>query len=690
MSTELRRTIATVSSTRVVFFDSAEYGAKLGLSQDPSLSGIRSCGATWYGYVIGDQTEAEKLVGQARKNKVQAQHYGIPSVPGLAEKIYCGEPTDLDAFEKRILGKVVASFIDVATTGMGRATHYNSKEDQQRAEQLAHATMFLVDRKTYALLSALTGLTDNSKKLSTWSLLEWPGMSGPSELDLQQEFRVLHVLAKTLSAPRLFQLFTALEKSKCNNARTRKLILSSLFNESNLQWWAVKYRRKMQKALTHAWGIKRTGIIKNICTRAVWNTKEQGILADNVWRYARNSHQQKIAETIAFVFGLKRTSGWSEPLFRAYYDARVDLKDGKNLPPEVLEGIRSTYHPEVPKEKALRLTASSGSHTNKQAMQKQRAAKAAGADLKFDPNRHDAISLYVYAYEMGMTDDVKSALNKKAKATAATLPMSLDGAVVIADCSKSMEGSGDQKMRPIATAWALSDVLRSAGATGVRVSGHRSGGLWRPSGDTSLVASLVDALKMSPSAVYVISDGYENAPAGRFQEVVEAARGLGVTTPIYHINPVAAAEVGAVRELAPRLVPTLPITNPRAFAPGLLRQSLETDPIAGIKTLLDMAARDLAAQSEKLALGSAKKENNKYSTKKPLKLDLSPTMTSALARIYASLDREFAVEFRSTESIRAPTLRALERRGLLVCGGDGMIKPTKLGKAAFARVQKEQ
>jgi hypothetical protein len=657
----------------------------LGLSQEASLSGFQSIGCTWYGFVVGDQAEAEKLVGQARKRKVKAQHYGIPSVPNLANKIVLGEDVDLDIFERRILGKVVSSFIDIATTGMGRATHYNTREEQQQAEQLAHATMFLVDRHTYALLSALTGLTDNSKKLAAWSLLEWPHMSAPTEFELRNEFKILEVLAGTLPAPRLFQLFSALEKSKCNNARTRKLILSTLFNEHNLQWWAVKYRRKMRQALVHAWGIKRAGIIKNICTRAVWNVKEQGILADNVWRYARDPHRQKIAETITFVFGLKRTSGWSEPLFQAYYDARVDLQDGKNLPPEVLEGIRSTYHPELSKDKVLRLTAASGSHTNKQAMQKQRVAKEAGADLKFDPNRHDAVSLYVYAYEMGMTDEIRTALNKKAKATAATLPMSLTGAVVITDCSKSMEGSGDQKMRPIATAWALSDALRSAGATGIRVGGHRSGGLWRPSGDTSLVTSLVDALKMDPSAVYVISDGYENAPAGRFREVVQAVRKIGVTTPIYHINPVAAAEVGAVRELAPGLATTLPVTNPKAFATGLLREVIEADPIAGLKALFDMAHKSLEAQREKKSL-PRKREDQK---EEKIKVDLSPTMTEALNRIYSDLGKNNAVSFKAARGLRAPTLQALERRGLLLCSDDGMVKPTRLGKKAFEQIQKE-
>ncbi len=56
-------------------------------------------------------------------------------------------------------GKIVVSFLDAATTSLGRATHYNSREEQQRAELLAHDALLWLDRDLYAVLLALPGVT---------------------------------------------------------------------------------------------------------------------------------------------------------------------------------------------------------------------------------------------------------------------------------------------------------------------------------------------------------------------------------------------------------------------------------------------------------------------------------------------------------------------------------------------------
>ena len=49
--------------------------------------------------------------------------------------------------------------------------------------------------------------------------------------------------------------------------------------------------------------------------------------------------------------------------------------------------------------------------------------------------------------------------------------------------------------------------------------------------------------------VFVLTDGYENAPAGRFAEVVRAVRQMGVETPIHQFSPVFAAEARGIRSL---------------------------------------------------------------------------------------------------------------------------------------------
>jgi hypothetical protein len=64
---------------------------------------------------------------------------------------------------------------------------------------------------------------------------------------------------------------------------------------------------------------------------------------------------------------------------------------------------------------------------------------------------------------------------------------------------------------------------------------------------------------------------------------------MGNTTPIFHLNPVFAAESVGVRELCPGLVPTLPAARPEALGISMLRGLLEADPARGIAALVRLA-----------------------------------------------------------------------------------------------------
>jgi hypothetical protein len=290
--------------------------------------------------------------------------------------------------------------------------------------------------------------------------------------------------------------------------------------------------------------------------------------------------------SVAFVLG---HPGKELPLLAAYELAKADLAAGEKLPPEVLEGIRSVFHKGVPKEEVTRLTA--GSLTRAQRITVQKRAEAAGADVRMDPADYDAVRLYTYAFEMGMTAEIERALRDKAIEAAARFLVPYGRVGILLDASASMMGSGEQKLRPMATALTLRDMLaRTAEARVVTVGGALSGSLLvRPSGDTGLAYGLLELLEGRPEAVFVISDGYENRPAGRFAEVVAALRAQGDATPIFHLNPVFAAGAVGVRELARGLVPTLPAGRPEALSVLMLRGLLAADPARGIAALVRMA-----------------------------------------------------------------------------------------------------
>ncbi|MFT3767377.1 MAG: hypothetical protein QM820_17980 [Minicystis sp.] len=494
-------------------------------------------------------------------------------------------------------GKIVLSFLDAAATSLGRATHYNNREEQQKAELLAHDALLWLDRDLYAVLLALQGVTDRARQVGIKNLLATPRDDKGALLDDAAERRLIARLADSLPPQRVLKLFDGLRVGspedgirKANNARTRKLILRTILGSNKLELWSVKYRSKLSRALTHAWGVRMTSIVRAILGKedAVRTAKERAILRKAIDRNA-SLNRDHVYACVAFVLGHRGSAG--VPLLAAYEAAKADIMAGAKLPPEVLEGIRSVFHKGTPKEKVLEITA--GSLTKTQRLEVQKRAAEARVDVKMDPADYDPIRLYVYAFEMGMTVEIARALLDKAQKAARAFPVHYGTIGILVDASASMMGAADQKLRPMATALALRDMLQHTAPARVVVSGGDAGQseamLVRPAGDTSLAEGLLDLLGEAVEAVFVISDGYENRPAGRFAEVVSALRAMGNTTPIFQLTPVFAAESAGVRELCPGLVPALPVSRPEALGISMLRGLLEADPARGIAALVRLA-----------------------------------------------------------------------------------------------------
>jgi hypothetical protein len=485
-----------------------------------------------------------------------------------------------------VAGKTVLSFLDTAATSLGRATAYADRATQQKAERVVHDDMLALDRGLYALFLMLPGVSDRARQLGV-QLLLGVRADGESFLTADVEQRVLRSLVDDLPATRVVKLFQGLTT---NNARTRKLVLRVLLGAPRIELWAVKYRRKMREALTHAWGRRTASILCAILSKghAARTPKERSILREQLDRFAPVASIDRVRECVAFVLGAE-IGAVTLPLLVARRAAQHDLTAGAKLPLEVLEGIRSVFHKEAKREDVLRLTAEGLTRT--QRMTVQRSARAASVDVAMDPKEYDAVRLYLYAFEMGMTEEIARALSEKARFVASRLAMTYGSIGILVDASGSMRGGDDQKLRPMATVLALRDVLSHvAPATVVTVGGLRGDdALVRPAGDTSLADGLLTLLDAAPDAIFVLSDGYENRAAGRFAEVVTALREAGIRTPIYHLNPVFAAESKGVRALCPDLVPTLPVQKPEALGLSFLRGMLAAEPMRGIHALVQAA-----------------------------------------------------------------------------------------------------
>jgi len=513
----------------------------------------------------------------------------------------------------------VCAFLDTATTSFGRATHYNTKQDQKAAELAVHGELFTMSRDVYQALLLLPGVADHARQIGIGSLLSNPR---PKDADFflnpGLERQVLQYLIEQLPAPRMFRLFDALRGrgdafgvTKANNARTRKLILGTILGAKRLDLWTVKYRSKMGRILAHAWGQRRASIIGSISQkdRRRWDAKERSIMKEHVFRFSGENQEKYVVECLAFLAG--KRDGLTIRLLKAFVDAKLDIKAGEKLPTEVLEGIRGMYHPGVQPEEILKVKAESGTMTTHEKRVVQKRAKIAGVEVEMDATKYGPVELYISAFENGVTEEILKALDQKAEQAARAMPVSYEKIAIIVDGSASMAGDRTQHLRPLATTLALRDMLQhTAEQNEVFYCGGTLGSdqrIVKPEGDTSLAEGLLAALGREPEAVYVLSDGYENAPAGRFQDVLVAARGIGIQTPVFHMNPVFAAEGGAVRQLCDEVegAATMPVQNPAALGTTMLRGLLETDPERGINLLVRNALNGSTIMGLKLIGGEA-------------------------------------------------------------------------------------
>jgi hypothetical protein len=496
----------------------------------------------------------------------------------------------IDAEARDEVRGAVLAFLDVAATATGQETYYNTQAEQRAATDTVQGAVFRVNRGLYAALLALPGVTDHNIQKGILRLLDNPAVAdGTSFLTPEQENRAIDCLARALPPQRLFKLFGLIRQARVNNRRTRRLILRSVLGSPKLPLWAVKYRLKLRSALRHALGGGLAGRLRNLTSRSDGPTPPELCAFDKY--LPADADRDQVYQCLCFILGGERD--YTLPLLAARRAARADLERGACLPVEVLEGIRGRFHKDVPPARVLELAKGAGTLTDGQKLARQRSAQRRDVELAFDPSKADLVRLYVYALECGMTAEVREALDAKARRVVGGFPPALryERVGVVVDTSESMAGTGQGKYRPLAVALALRDILaataRHQAVVRATAGVFDEGGLARPQGETSLAEALLDVIGQGPDALYLLTDGYENAPSGRVDEVIRALRGLGVATPVYQVTPVLAGETGGVRSLSGLLAP-IPVSRPEGLPLALVRAALTQDIEKGIQGLLEL------------------------------------------------------------------------------------------------------
>jgi hypothetical protein len=483
-----------------------------------------------------------------------------------------------------VSGKAFENFIDNLVTASSRATFYNTEKEQIETATQIHKELMSIDRGLYGICLLLPGIMDFSKQLGISALLKIP-TDGSGLLTAEEEKKLVNWLTTNLPPQRMLKMFAELKNGKVNNSRTRGVILSCILGSSKLEPWSVKYRTKIRITLKHAWGERLSSIIVSVLKKNSRTAKENRIISNNIDKYLDTKNNDNVYQCIRFIF--KDESNIDLKLLKAYVRAKEDFEKGCLLPYEVMEGIRSTFHTEKDKSDVLKLTRRNLTTNQRIAFQKK--AKADGVAIAFNPKKYDSVRLYLYAYEMGMTDDIKNALSDKAKESAFYYNLEDKKAGILVDCSQSMMGPDTQKLRPMATALAMRDALiKAAKSADVVYCGENEPDDYDmvvPAGGTSLEKGLVDLMLQQPDVIFILSDGYENSPSGRVDEVMRNAKSFGIDIPVMHFSPVMASEAKSIRKLSNEIT-SLPAGNTDSTAIGLLKGTFSNNPALGLRALL--------------------------------------------------------------------------------------------------------
>jgi len=508
--------------------------------------------------------------------------------------------------DKNLLYESFSNFIEIGSTATERGTFYDKKEDIIEAVKKSHQTLFEINRGIYAISLLMDGTTDFNKIIGITKLLHSDALKDNSIIDLAFETRIIQYLTTTLPIQRRLKLFKKIKELKINNSRTRNLILYTIFSEPNkLEWWSVKYRKKIYNALEHAWGKKLTSIIGKILydrtpPNFFLNEKEFKILKQNIEKYVRSdSHVKEILPIICFILNNKLNNNelsdfvlFKVPIIRSFIEAKTDIKRGTKLPREVLEGIRSTYHKDISSAEVLELTKGSLSETAK--LKVQKSAEKHGVSVSFNIEKQTPLNLYIHSYANGdMTSEIKEVLDKKAKEISKDIILDDREIGILLDASKSQYGSETQPFRPIALSQVFKDVLMSKAKCHLEITGGANGnGLLIPEGDTDLGTNLIKLIKKEPDSIFILTDGYENSSAGRVNEIIEATKKIGLDIKFFQITPTTASESSGIKKLSKNII-KVSSSDPKALNTSLVLAALKENPEDGLKKLLNITTKKL-------------------------------------------------------------------------------------------------
>ena len=421
----------------------------------------------------------------------------------------------------------IVMFINACLSCSGQREFYDDAYQQKVSIAFLHSYILGNYRLLYAQTLA-AGINHFNQGEIILNLLA-TGRQCPPEFRAQENALITAAL-RALPPQRAWGVLSELRRRRINNRRARAMLRGYIAGHGGrLAFQAVKYRRKLRVAVSHAH------------LALPW-------LA---------------GELKAFLYG-PWPKHFETELFEQFRAARYSAQAIAALPLSIAEGLAVRHR--IDRGRFLDMM-----QTTMTAQEKLRLADTARAVetvVAVDWSRVSLTRAVLYVLSktrLERKDEqaaLEGALDAATRATLERAPLRLGKVAAVLDCSFSSSGSGEKRRRPLALAVAVDRLL--AGAASHYEAFWTSGAVKDPlfvtaRGQTDLATPILGALASAAELVVIVSDGWDNSPPEGARHVLDLYRTRldpDHRRSIVHINPVFNAGDYILRRLSP-LVPTV-------------------------------------------------------------------------------------------------------------------------------------
>ncbi len=307
----------------------------------------------------------------------------------------------------------------------------------------------------------------------------------------EEEGSLVFAALCALPTQRAYRVLESLRDRKINNRRSRAIARRYLAGRGDLAFEALKYRNKLRAACTHA----------------------HLPLPGELGKFLFRGWQQRRFETPLF-----------EKFRRAYYAKEAVYE----LPYTVAEGFASKH--KIPRDEFLARIEARMTIEEKLRLQKTAKRETVTLDMNLGRVGLTRLAVYLLALQVAerekFRDVIEAAFQQASRRALRRAPQRLGRVAAILDRSFSSSGSSEKRRRPLAVAWAASQLLRLAAQE------YRA--FWTPRlddelkvtahGQSDLATPLLEALEWGADLILIVSDGCENDPPRGAAEVARVFR----------------------------------------------------------------------------------------------------------------------------------------------------------------------